>query len=462
MTDLDGFDPKNIALGIPLLPFTNQVGGHASIFRFSKKAICKPASIKEREFYEYLESHRPAILPFISQYLGVLNVTYHHSDKTHVLLPEVLFDQNEQLLRDWKAVITNKSVYPKEMEDEEEDDQQWSNIDHYSLKFNNFRRRVLCEIFNIQALKERMQAVKVWQYNQSNTQRRNTPPTETLANTLANTNATEDSIMDIHTSFSPPPSPLQDDDARARWQPRQQPTNPWGQQVYERDVQKMMQADQDHLTRQFILLEDLTDDIKYPCVLDLKMGTRQHGVYASKAKMLKQTEKCAKSTSRELGVRICGMQVYKVKERKFVFQDKYHGRRLNPNSFQETLIAYLDNGTLQLHHIPVLIAKLKKLAQLIQSMHGYRFYASSLLIIYDGEPNHKKINLRMIDFANSISPDEQRSTFKYPPHDEGPDMGYLLGLQTLIHSFQVIYEDHIGLTANTITTNTTTTFEKDT
>jgi hypothetical protein len=143
--------------------------------------------------------------------------------------------------------------------------------------------------------------------------------------------------------------------------------------------------------------------------------------------------------------------VYKVKENKFVFQDKYHGRRLNPVSFRETLVAYLDNGTLQLQHIPVLIIKLNKLAQLIQSMHGYRFYASSLLIIYDGEANHKRINLRMIDFANSISPDEDRRDFKYPPHDEGPDLGYLLGLQSLIHSFQFIYEN-AGLS---------TTLEKD-
>jgi hypothetical protein len=86
--------------------------------------------------------------------------------------------------------------------------------------------------------------------------------------------------------------------------PPYQPSFPKNSVIHE-------QQEADPVTRQnhFILMEDLTGRLKHPCVIDLKMGTRQYGMDATPAKKKSQRKKCDRTTSRSLGVRVCGMQV---------------------------------------------------------------------------------------------------------------------------------------------------------
>lgn len=53
---------------VELKPYDHQVGGHTTVYRFSRRAVCKQLNNRENEFYETVERHHPELLEFLPRY----------------------------------------------------------------------------------------------------------------------------------------------------------------------------------------------------------------------------------------------------------------------------------------------------------------------------------------------------------------------------------------------------------
>ncbi|TRZ00905.1 hypothetical protein DNTS_001088 [Danionella cerebrum] len=380
--------------GVPLEPFIHQVGGHTSMMRYDDHTVCKPLITREQRFYESLP---PEMKEFTPEYKGVVLVCFEGDSDGYINLR----------VKGWSTRNCRIEI---------------------SLAAN------ILEGASI-ALAELKSPVLDLQMHSE--------------------------LLDSNSGLSSEIS-----------------HNPWSLRCHKEQLSRMRSESKDRKLYKFLLLENVVHHFKFPCILDLKMGTRQHGDDATEEKAARQMKKCEQSTSATLGVRVCGMQVYQMDTGHYLCRNKYYGRSLSIEGFRQALFQFMHNGAhLRKDLFEPVLRKLCCLKAVLERQASYRFYSSSLLIIYEGKdpesfdywqkaselPSEKEnqatilgsgenptalepcsplqvvnVDVRMIDFAHS--------TFKGFRDDQtvhdGPDRGYIFGLESLINILKEIREDN--------------------
>lgn len=176
------------------------------------------------------------------------------------------------------------------------------------------------------------------------------------------------------------------------------------------------------------------------------------------------------------------VQVYHSVTGQLIFMNKYHGRKMSLGGFKEALCQFFSDGrVLRRELLSPVLQRLKEMRAVLEACESYRFFSSSLLVIYDGAPvpaparsrlsrggeeedeeeeeddeedgaygghsQHRDcsggsgstsplVDVRMIDFAHTTCRDYGEDGVVH----EGGDSGYIFGLQNLISTLSQLEE----------------------
>ncbi|EED87112.1 predicted protein [Thalassiosira pseudonana CCMP1335] len=171
----------------------------------------------------------------------------------------------------------------------------------------------------------------------------------------------------------------------------------------------------------YLLLRDLTAPFDRPNVIDIKMGTQTYEPTAPLSKQHREFNKYPQQS--DIGFRIVAMRMYSFGEDKYQYRDKSFGTSLQSRrDIVDALTMFFCGafGTSLL--LSRLIDELNEIKIWFEEQNAsLAFYASSILIIYEGSPTNTLIDpsLKMIDFAHVC-------------RKKGGDKGYLRGIENLI------------------------------
>jgi len=190
----------------------------------------------------------------------------------------------------------------------------------------------------------------------------------------------------------------------------------------------VVRASADSDAPDLLQLEDITRACVRPCVMDVKMGVQTWGEDASAAKIAAERAKCPSQAA--VGLRVTGMRVWDPVLQRYFERSRSWGYGLDDSTLPAALGLFLADGGggIRREAARALLARVSEIHAWFMEQARFRFYGSSLLLVYDGacaDAERPVCDVRMIDFAHVWPiPRSQQ------PH--GRDDGYVVGLESLM------------------------------
>ena len=166
--------------------------------------------------------------------------------------------------------------------------------------------------------------------------------------------------------------------------------------------------------------------------MDVKVGTRHYDMYATEKKAQYLINKQKGSTCDSHGIRLIDAKVRKGGEVTKAW-DKKAALKFTIDELKATINEFVPDKLKEM-----LVEKIKKIKELFESNlkqnPGFRMYASSVLVAYDGDNLDKGIRCCLIDFAHTfMNIEEEEGNPKIT--DDSFNDGVLFGLNSLINLF---------------------------
>lgn len=136
----------------------------------------------------------------------------------------------------------------------------------------------------------------------------------------------------------------------------------------------------------YLKLEDVTQRFFQPCIMDVKIGRRSYNPFASHEKREQQIRKYP--LMEKIGFLLLGMRVYQIKSESYITYDQLYGRSLGKDTVKNGLTRFFHNGeNIRKDAISLIISKIQSILRWFESQTQLHFYASSLLLVYEGSPH---------------------------------------------------------------------------